>query len=95
MTKKEFAKQISKTYDLTISEGKSVVNMCFNTLSTILLNGDEVKITGFGNFKPIINSSKRSYSINKGCFEERKPRNKVKFILSSIFEKELNGENNE
>jgi len=51
VTRDEFAKQLSKKADITVTAARDEVAWFFDTISDYLLKGNEVRIHGFGAFK--------------------------------------------
>lgn len=50
LTKADLAKYLDEEIGLTNREAKEIVELFFNYISTALISGKEVKISGFGNF---------------------------------------------
>ena len=53
LTKKDIVNYLNETIGLNKSESKLIVEEFFNEIKEALSSGEEVKISGFGNFKLI------------------------------------------
>ena len=51
LTKAEMADHLSEKTNLNRREAKQLVELFFNELSQALIDGDQVKLSGFGNFE--------------------------------------------
>lgn len=51
MNKQEFVFYVAEKNDITKTAAKEYVDMVFDTLGEVLVNGENVKIVGFGNFE--------------------------------------------
>ena len=51
LTKAEMADRLSEQTSLNRREAKQLVELFFNELSQFLINGENVKLSGFGNFE--------------------------------------------
>lgn len=50
LTKADLAKQLDEQIGITNREAKEIVELIFQSMSGALINGKQVKISGFGNF---------------------------------------------
>ncbi len=50
LTKADLAKQLDEQIGITNREAKEIVELIFQCMSGALINGKQVKISGFGNF---------------------------------------------
>ena len=50
ITKLDLTHHLADTMGLTASEGATLVNALFDTIRTTLASGEDVKLSGFGNF---------------------------------------------
>ena len=50
LTKKDLATTLTAKMDITPAVALDIVNSFFNTIKDTLINGEEVKLSGFGNF---------------------------------------------
>jgi len=50
VTKSDLAKEVVDTTGLTAADSKKIVNSLFDTMRATLASGEEVKLSGFGNF---------------------------------------------
>ena len=50
LTKADLAKHLDEEIGLTNREAKEIVELFFQNISDALINGQQVKISGFGNF---------------------------------------------
>ena len=50
MNRTEFAEIIAKEYKFNVADAKQILDFITDTIGNTLANGEEVHITGFGNF---------------------------------------------
>lgn len=50
LTKADLAKRLDEEIGLTNREAKEIVELFFEVISGVLIKGEQVKISGFGNF---------------------------------------------
>ena len=50
MNRTEFAEIIAKEYKFNVADAKQILDFITDTIGDTLANGEEVHITGFGNF---------------------------------------------
>ena len=50
MNRTEFAEIIAKEYKFNVADAKQILDFITDTIGSTLANGEEVHITGFGNF---------------------------------------------
>ena len=50
ITKYDLVKKVVDTTGLTATDSKKIVDTLFNTIRATLASGEEVKLSGFGNF---------------------------------------------
>ena len=50
MNRTELAEVIAKTYKFNVADAKQILDFITDTIGDTLANGEEVHITGFGNF---------------------------------------------
>ena len=55
LTKAEMADHLSELTSLNRREAKQMVELFFDEISQALISGEQVKLSGFGNFSCVIN----------------------------------------
>jgi len=79
MNKPELITRIAKDNNCSKSEAKRVIEFFTNTVGQALVNGEDVNLSGFGNFKIIECAAKKYRHPATGQMEEMPPTTKVKF----------------
>lgn len=91
MTKAELAEKICLTTELTKKESAEVVECVFDLLKTTLEAGENIKLTGFGNFEVKKKSSRRGRNPQTGEDLEISARKVLTFKPSQVLKLALNG----
>ncbi len=91
VTKKKITHELIKKTNMTDAKASEIVNIFFSTIKKVLANGEDVKLSGFGNF--ILNDKKsrpgrnpktaKSYIISARRVVTFKAGNKLKNIVNS------------
>ena len=89
MKKKDISAVIAQEYNYTQSKALSLVTRIFDLIGEALQNDQEVSITKFGKFSPIISKPKMYYNIQtKTQLLHQGKRKKIKFVSWKIFDGE-------
>lgn len=51
LTKADIAQNLSDTFGFNKRESKELVEQFYNVLSDVLISGEQIKLSGFGNFE--------------------------------------------
>ncbi len=51
LTKADLAQKLSNTYGFNKRESKDMVEQFYNEISSVLVKGEQIKLSGFGNFE--------------------------------------------
>lgn len=79
MNKPELITRIAKDNNCTKTEAKHIIECFTNSVSKALVNGEDVNLSGFGNFKIVACAAKKYRHPATGLIEEMPPAAKVKF----------------
>jgi integration host factor subunit alpha len=92
-TKQDLASTLKEQYNLDRTEANKFVNDFFDSIKNCLINGDAVKIAGFGNFT--LRDKKERIGRNPKTKEECiiSARRVVSFYASNMLKEKLNTEN--
>ena len=92
MTKADIVEQVYEKIGFSKKEASELVELVFNELKTVLVNGDKVKISGFGNFT--VKGKKERVGRNPQTGDQIKisARRVLTFKPSQVLKAVLNGE---
>ena len=92
MTKADIVEKVYSKIGFSKKEASELVEMVFNTLKTVLKDGDKVKISGFGNF--VVRGKNERVGRNPQTGEQIKisARRVLTFRPSQVLKAMLNGE---
>lgn len=51
LTKADIAQNLTETFGFNKRESKDLVEQFYNEISSVLINGEQIKLSGFGNFE--------------------------------------------
>ncbi len=85
MTKAELADRIYEKIGLSRKEALGIVEMLFESIKSILADGESIKITGFGTFLVRKKSARKGRNPKTGTELEIEPRKVVTFKPSLHF----------
>ncbi|MDR0453456.1 MAG: integration host factor subunit alpha [Deferribacteraceae bacterium] len=91
MTKADIVDIIHQKYGLTKKDIIGIVDEMFIQLKTTLLEGESVKLSGFGNFDVKIRGRRIGRNPKTGVEKIIPPRAVVSFKPSQLFKDEVNG----
>jgi integration host factor subunit alpha len=84
ITKLDLTRHLSDTMGLTAKEGAVLVNALFDTIRTTLASGEDVKLSGFGNFTLHEKRARPGRNPKNGDPFEIKARRVVTFRASQL-----------
>jgi len=92
MTKADIVEKVYQKIGFSKKEASELVELVFNTLKTVLHDGDKVKISGFGNF--VVRGKNERVGRNPQTGEQIKisARRVLTFRPSQVLKAMLNGE---
>jgi len=90
ITRMELANAIKDRFGLTGSDSYKMIDIIFEEIEQSLINGEEVKITGFGTFKILSKSARIGRNPKTGVPAVISARNVVTFHASEGFKKDVN-----
>ncbi|WP_022850124.1 integration host factor subunit alpha [Limisalsivibrio acetivorans] len=91
MTKADIVEQVHESLGLTKKDIAKVVDEVFTSIRTEILEKDNVKISGFGNFEVKKRGRRIGRNPKTGVETVIEPRTVVVFRPSQIFKDEVNG----
>lgn len=89
MNRTDFSEKIAKFCGVSVADAKQILDFITDTIGDTLANGEEVHITGFGNFK--------TYTVNKdfrmpnGEIFKKEPFKAIKFAATGKLKNKVNG----
>lgn len=92
MTKADIVEQVYEKIGFSKKEASELVELVFNELKTVLVNGDKVKISGFGNFTVKGKSERVGRNPQTGDQIKISARRVLTFKPSQVLKAVLNGE---
>jgi integration host factor subunit alpha len=92
ITRLDLANSLKKRFGLTAADSYKMVDIIFDEIEQSLINGEEVKITGFGTFKILSKSARIGRNPKTGVPAVISARRVASFRPSTNFRKTLVGE---
>ncbi|MGA1863225.1 integration host factor subunit alpha [Deferribacter thermophilus] len=90
MTKADIVEKIYNQLGITKKDIANVVDMVFTTMREEILNGNSVKVSGFGNFEVKVRGRRVGRNPKTGEEVVIPPRYVVSFKPSNLFKEEVN-----
>ncbi len=90
MTKKELIEVLCVEHEMPSKKIESIVNDLFVLITKSLENGEEVKISQFGIFKPVLRKGRKGRNPKTGETIQIPDKKTVTFTLSKDFKRNLN-----
>lgn len=90
MTKADIVEKIYNQLGITKKDIANVVDMVFTTMREEILNGNSVKVSGFGNFEVKVRGRRVGRNPKTGEEVIIPPRYVVSFKPSNLFKEEVN-----
>ena len=90
MNRTELAEVIAKTYKFNVSDAKQILDFITDTIGNTLANGEEVHITGFGNFYTTEVPAK-GFKMPNGEIFNKEAFKAIKFAATGKLKDKVNG----
>ncbi len=90
ITRMELANALKSRFGLTASDSYKMIDIIFDEIEQSLINGEEVKITGFGTFKILSKSARIGRNPKTGVPAVISARKVATFHPSEDFKKSVN-----
>ncbi len=90
MNRTELAEVIAKAYKFNVADAKQILDFITDTIGDTLANGEEVHITGFGNFYTTPVPSK-NFRLPTGVEFKKEAFKAVKFAATDKLKDKVNG----
>lgn len=90
MNRTEFAEIIAKEYKFNVADAKQILDFITETIGNTLANGEEVHITGFGNFYTTEVPAK-GFKMPNGEIFKKEPFKAIKFAATGKLKDKVNG----
>lgn len=90
LTKQDLVETIAAKLDVNKSDASTWVELLFETMKAILASGEQIKISGFGNFNVRAKSSRQGRNPRTGEAMEITARKVVTYHCSEKLKEELN-----
>lgn len=85
MTKKEMINAIAEKAECTKKDAKEILDAAFDTIIEAVMNGDDVRIGGFGTFTSVERAARTGRNPHTGEALDIKASKAVKFKASKMF----------
>ena len=90
ITRMELANALKDRFGLTVSDSYKMIDIIFDEIEQSLINGEEVKITGFGTFRILSKSARIGRNPKTGVPAVISARKVTTFRASEDFKKNVN-----
>ena len=84
------AEVIAKEYKFNVADAKQILDFITDTIGDTIANGEEVHITGFGNFYTT-NIPAKGFKMPNGDIFNKEPFKAVKFAATGKLKDKVNG----
>ena len=91
MTRLDLANAIKNRFGLTVADSYKMIDIIFDEIEQSLVNGEDVKITGFGTFKILSKSARIGRNPKTGVPAVISARRVASFRPSAEFRKSVSG----
>lgn len=82
------AEVIAKEYKFNVADAKQILDFITDTIGDALANGEEVHITGFGNFKT--HTVDKDFRLPTGTVLKKEPFKAIKFSATGKLKDKVN-----
>ncbi len=90
MTKADLVEKIHEQYGLTKKDIMVVIDSLFGQIKQSLLDNEDIKLSGFGNFEVKMRGARVGRNLATGTRKEIPPRNVLTFRPSIKFKNRIN-----
>ena len=91
ITRLDLANAIKNRFGLTVADSYKMIDIIFDEIEQSLVNGEDVKITGFGTFKILSKSARIGRNPKTGVPAVISARRVASFRPSAEFRKNVSG----
>ena len=88
MNRTDFSSKIAKFCGISIQDAKQILDFITDTIGDTLANGEEVHITGFGNFKT--HTVDKDFRLPTGTIFKKEPFKAIKFSATGKLKDKVN-----
>ena len=88
MNRTDFSSKIAKFCGISIQDAKQILDFITDTIGDTLANGEEVHITGFGNFKT--HTVNKDFRMPNGEIFNKEPFKAIKFSATGKLKDKVN-----
>lgn len=88
MNRTDFSSKIAKFCGISIQDAKQILDFITDTIGDTLANGEEVHITGFGNFKT--HTVDKDFRLPTGTVFKKEPFKAIKFAATGKLKDKVN-----
>lgn len=89
MNRTDFSEKIAKFCGVSVADAKQILDFITDTIGDRLANGEEVHITGFGNFKT--HTVNKDFRMPNGEIFKKEPFKAIKFAATGKLKDKVNG----
>ena len=89
MNRTDFSEKIAKFCGVSVADAKQILDFITDTIGDTLANGEEVHITGFGNFKT--HTVNKDFRMPNGEVFKKEPFKAIKFAATGKLKDKVNG----
>lgn len=89
MNRTDFSEKIAKFCGVSVADAKQILDFITETIGNTLANGEEVHITGFGNFKT--HTVNKDFRMPNGEIFKKEPFKAIKFAATGKLKDKVNG----
>lgn len=90
MNRTDFSEKIAKFCGVSVPDAKQILDFITNTIGDTLANGEEVHITGFGNFY-CNQVPAKSFRMPDNSIFKKEPFKAIKFAATGKLKDKING----
>ena len=91
MNRTDFSEKIAKFCGVSVADAKQILDFITDTIGDALANGEEVHITGFGNFKT--HTVDKDFRLPTGTVLKKEPFKAIKFSATGKLKDKVNHRN--
>ena len=92
MNRTDFSEKIAKFCSVSVQDAKQILDFITDTIGDTLANGEEVHITGFGNFKTY--TVDKDFRLPTGDVFKKEPFKAIKFSATGKLKDKVNHRQN-
>jgi nucleoid DNA-binding protein len=89
LNRTDFSEKIAKFCGVSVADAKQILDFITDTIGDTLANGEEVHITGFGNFKT--HTVNKDFRMPNGEIFKKEPFKAIKFAATGKLKDKVNG----